>query len=555
MSTEVRPPLVLLTRFSVRSVKFMQAVGINDEPDRQRWFEHRAALFRAITLPSMQGQTFKPDRWLLLFSAGDEALVSQHIGTLPNWILPVFLKAGISITAQMNNLVLATLGERRGLLISRLDSDDALRPDFFERIARALPADSGDQFFLYRHGCRWDGERLQQVDYPNNPFLTAYVRDWPAQRTNPLEINHATVLKHPHTFVYAPAGAAWLQVLHGANASNEFLPAHGPAAAAASTPLLMAYQMLPAALPAIKAMRNTWAAQSAPAKTTQPETKSAMKPAAKPVPKPVAKPAPHLAPKAAPTSASSPVVAAAAGALDSKTARSRRVNQLGRLVDFRSYLEIGVATGATFFEVDVDRKVGVDPRYRFDVTAQTDPRATFHTLTSNDYFTGPGFGESFDMMFVDGLHTFEQTLTDFHATLQMSHARSIILVDDTVPNDVFSAVPNQKIAFKYRAKTGNKSLVWHGDVYKLIVYIQDFLPMLSYMTFMSGGNPQTVVWREPRQDVQPVCGNLEKVSRLDYFWLMENFAVMNGAPEPEVMARVKAWADRPVARPTSPRKT
>jgi hypothetical protein len=547
MNTAPPTPLVLLTRFSVRSAKFMRAAGIDGEPDRQRWFEHRAALFRAITLPSVQAQTCQPDRWLLLFSAGDEGLVARHIGALPGWVVPVFLSPGTTVAAQLNPLILSALDGRRSLLISRLDSDDALRPDFFERIAKAVPADSDDRFFLYRHGCRWDGERVQQVDYPNNPFLTAYVRDWPSKRTNPLEINHATVLSHPHSFVYAPAGAAWLQVLHGANASNEFLPAHGPATPAPSAPLLSAYRMLPAALAAIHAMRSTWAAPAALAQTTPPDAKTAMKPAAKPIAKPVA--------ATANKPAKPPADAAAAPALDTKTARSRRLNQLGQLVGFRSYLEIGVATGATFFEIDVERKVGVDPRYRFDVTTHTDPRATFHTLTSNDYFTGPGFGESFDLMFVDGLHTFEQTLTDFHATLQMAHARSIILVDDTVPNDVFSAVPNQKLAFKYRAKTGNKSLVWHGDVYKLIVYIHDFLPMLSYMTFMSGGNPQTVVWREPRPRVEPVCGNLEKVSRLDYFWLMENFAVMNGAPEPEVMARVKAWAGQgATAQPTPPAK-
>lgn len=536
MNKAFRLPLVVLTRFSVRSEKFMQAVGISNEPERQRWFALRAALFKAITLPSVQSQTFRPTRWILLFSAGDEPLVTRHLDGMPNWVLPVFLVNGISITTQINLHIVDALAGQRKLLISRLDSDDALRPDFFERIEQAVPGASGDQFFLYRQGCRWDGERLQQVDYPNNPFLTAYVSNWQAHRTNPLELNHSTVLSKQHSFVSSPQGAAWLQVLHGANASNGFLPAHGPAKMADSAPLLATFRMGADALRAIRSMQGAWITPKAAARTLQHDVTPAMKPAVTPATKPLAKPLP--------TQLLKPGASATATALDSKSARSRRVNELGRLVDFRSYLEIGVATGATFFEVDVDRKVGVDPRFRFDVKAQPDPRATFHTLTSNDYFIGPGFGETFDVMFVDGLHTFEQTLTDFHAALLMSHSKSVILVDDTVPNDVFSAVPSQKIAFKYRAKTGNKSLVWHGDVYKLVVYIHDFMPMLSYMTFMSGGNPQTVVWREPRQNLKPVCGNLETVSRLDYFWLMENFEVMNGAPEPEVMARIKAWSAR-----------
>ena len=228
--------------------------------------------------------------------------------------------------------------------------------------------------------------------------------------------------------------------------------------------------------------------------------------------------------------------------LDAKAARPRRIHAIRDIIEASSYLEIGVYAGGTFFEVDVARKVAVDVKFRFDVNERRDPRAAFFEMTSDAYFLGPGAEERFDLIFLDGLHTFEQTLIDLNASLLLSHERSAILVDDTVPSDVYSALPNQRQAIKFRQKAGGKGRGWHGDVFKLVVYIHDFLPMLSYCTINTGGNQQTLVWREPRPSFTPVCGNLERISRLDYFWLVDNFRILNPMPEPEAMARLEAWA-------------
>jgi hypothetical protein len=236
--------------------------------------------------------------------------------------------------------------------------------------------------------------------------------------------------------------------------------------------------------------------------------------------------------------------AAAGPVLDPKMSRVRRLNAIREMIGATSYLEIGVYAGTTFFAVDVARKVAVDVKLRFDRSEHADPRAKFFEMTSNDYFLGPGIGERFDLIFLDGLHTFEQTLIDFNASLLLSHERSAILVDDTLPSDVYSTYPNQRQAIRFRQKAGGKSRGWHGDVFKLVVYIHDFCPTLSYCTFNTGGNQQTLVWREPRPIFAPLCGNLEKISRLDYFWLVENLGILNPLPEPEALARFEAWARR-----------
>ena len=137
-------------------------------------------------------------------------------------------------------------------------------------------------------------------------------------------------------------------------------------------------------------------------------------PAGNPNTLPQAHPAPAGSSDAKPPAAAAPV-------LDAKMARVRRLNAIREMIGATSYLEIGVYAGATFFAIDVARKVAVDAKLRFDRSEHADPRASFFEMTSNDYFLGPGIGERFDLIFLDGLHTFEQTLIDFNASLLLSH--------------------------------------------------------------------------------------------------------------------------------------
>ena len=69
--------------------------------------------------------------------------------------------------------------------------------------------------------------------------------------------------------------------------------------------------------------------------------------------------------------------------------RADVINFYAKKIGAKSYLEIGVQTGATFHAVQIDHKVGVDP----------DPHseATIHT-TSDLFFSLNG--EKFDIIFV-----------------------------------------------------------------------------------------------------------------------------------------------------------
>lgn len=203
------------------------------------------------------------------------------------------------------------------------------------------------------------------------------------------------------------------------------------------------------------------------------------------------------------------------------THSSRRINALANGLGSQTYLEVGVAAGDTFRDVTIPTKWAVDPRFRFDYASIETEDVRFFNVPSDDFFTSTHVAKPFDIVFLDGLHTFEQTFRDFCSTLLITHERSIIILDDTIPSDVYSSLPDIKLAIQSRERAGLKGRAWHGDVFKMIFAVHDFFPTLSYATVNTGGNPQTIVWRECRLDFKPLFNSLETISRLNFFDLHE----------------------------------
>ena len=215
------------------------------------------------------------------------------------------------------------------------------------------------------------------------------------------------------------------------------------------------------------------------------------------------------------------------------TGSTRRIMKLAQALAATRYVEIGVNNGATFHDIEITSRTAVDPKFLFNPADFTTRSTRFLESTSDAFFEGVPCGEAFDIYFLDGLHTFEQTLRDLCNAIVHSTPQTVWLVDDTKPHDVFSALPDMQRAYRFREMTGNKGRAWHGDVFKLVYYIHDFMPTLNYRTLIGGGNPQTLVWRSNRGWRMPRFNNLETISRMGYFDLYENIDVLRECPEDE----------------------
>lgn len=213
------------------------------------------------------------------------------------------------------------------------------------------------------------------------------------------------------------------------------------------------------------------------------------------------------------------------------TPSARRVNALARRIGARRYLEIGVSRGATFRQVAVAERIGVDPCFLFDTAEVANDTTALHAMTSDQFFAEAAGVSPFDIVFMDGLHIFEQAVRDLTNILSWTTWRSAILIDDTVPGDIYSSHPVQRDALRFRHAAGGKGSDWHGDVFKIAFLIHDFFPTLDYRTIVGPGNPQTLAWRAAAPARKPVFDSLERISRLTWFDLQAHDAILRRASE------------------------
>ncbi len=200
--------------------------------------------------------------------------------------------------------------------------------------------------------------------------------------------------------------------------------------------------------------------------------------------------------------------------------RHARLNKLASINQSSRYLEIGVSEGQTFNAIDIENKVAVDVKFQFNYQKCATDKVIFFEVSSDEFFRShcqqflP-----FDLIYLDGLHTFEQTFRDFCASLSCGHSRTIWLIDDTCPGSYAQAQPSHQLCQKLKRISGEKNKSWMGDVFKVIAAINDFFPQFSFATFPDHG--QTVVWKKWRTDFKPQWNSLERISRLEYSDLVE----------------------------------
>ncbi len=154
----------------------------------------------------------------------------------------------------------------------------------------------------------------------------------------------------------------------------------------------------------------------------------------------------------------------------------------------RHYLEIGVSKGELFFPLRIARKVAVDPHPRLSWRKKlrkciANPLNLFndyHLVTSDAYFaraTPPPGG--FDLVFIDGLHTYEQALNDAVNALKVLKPGGVVALHDCNPPHEAAAFPANSYEDAATAKPPGWTGEWCGDVWKTIVHLRAHHPELE----------------------------------------------------------------------------
>jgi hypothetical protein len=151
----------------------------------------------------------------------------------------------------------------------------------------------------------------------------------------------------------------------------------------------------------------------------------------------------------------------------------RAINRLNA----RRYLEIGVDDGSLFRAIDVRERIGVDPIPPAEnvVKACRKPRTAYFQMPSDEFFSKEAkriLSGGVDVVFVDGLHTFEQSYRDCVHALEYLSAGGLLFIHDCLPNSEAESVAVDNYASAKALNLPGWSGDWTGDVWKAIVRLR-----------------------------------------------------------------------------------
>jgi hypothetical protein len=129
---------------------------------------------------------------------------------------------------------------------------------------------------------------------------------------------------------------------------------------------------------------------------------------------------------------------------NNKPMRWELINEIIKKKKYSNYLEIGCFDNECFSKIEIINKVGVDP-----LKGGTIKKTSDEFFKSNE--------EKFDIIFIDGLHEYDQVKKDIINSIEFLNEDGTIMCHDSLPE-------------KYSDQTVPYSLgTWVGDVWKAII--------------------------------------------------------------------------------------
>ena len=141
---------------------------------------------------------------------------------------------------------------------------------------------------------------------------------------------------------------------------------------------------------------------------------------------------------------------------------SNLIKWIAKLTNCKRYLEIGVNTGENIYDIryNVDICEGVDVN---DNILDKD-NIIFNHMSSDEFFQKNT--NIYDIIFIDGDHSFDQVKIDFENSLKVLNKYGIIILHDTDPMEQFLT-----------------NSIYCKDAYKIVDYIYEHHSELNIITF------------------------------------------------------------------------
>ena len=171
--------------------------------------------------------------------------------------------------------------------------------------------------------------------------------------------------------------------------------------------------------------------------------------------------------------------------------RTTIIQEIINKKNYKSYLEVGCDNDENFSKIQIESKIGIDPL-----------KGGTLRMTSDEFFINNH--QSFDIIFLDGLHTYEQTIKDIDNGLRFLNTNGVILIHDCLPKKIW----NQIVPRLY----GH----WNGDVWKAIVHSRTYGHADTY-TCIADHGIGIIFRRKNRNKLNINKTDFKKLKFADYF--------------------------------------
>ena len=164
--------------------------------------------------------------------------------------------------------------------------------------------------------------------------------------------------------------------------------------------------------------------------------------------------------------------------------------------NYKKYLEIGCDQNQLFSRINIQNKVGVDPASGGNVRE-----------TSDNFFEKNK--DMFDIIFIDGLHIYEQVKKDILNSIKYLNDEGVILIHDCLPDSMAKqAVPRYK-------------LQWNGDVWKAIVDLRRNTDLEIFTCEIDQGIG--IIKKNKNTSILKIDKPIEKLKFKDYYENYKNY--------------------------------
>ena len=140
-----------------------------------------------------------------------------------------------------------------------------------------------------------------------------------------------------------------------------------------------------------------------------------------------------------------------------------------------------------------------------------------------------------DVAFIDGLHTYEQSLKDVENCLRYLNEKGVIVMHDCKPTTYAMAFPAKTIEDAENAKLDGWTGEWCGDVWKTIVHLRSSRPDLEIFVLDCDYGVGVIIKGTAKKMLNY---NTAEIPRLTFYDLWDNREMLLNIKSPKYLSQL-----------------